>query len=48
MEGTIPDGMAGEIIRDTITPRFRQGQFAEGIEAGVRQIVETIARQKQI
>ncbi|MBI3781565.1 MAG: TPM domain-containing protein [candidate division NC10 bacterium] len=48
LEGTIPDGMAGEIIRETITPRFRQGEFAEGIETGVRQIVETIARQKQI
>ncbi len=48
LEGTIPDGLAGEIIRETITPRFRQGQFAEGIETGVRQIVETIARQKQI
>ena len=48
LEGTIPDGLAGEIIRETITPRFRQGRFAEGIETGVRQIVETIARQKQI
>lgn len=48
LEGTIPDGLAGEIIRETIAPRFRQGRFAEGVEAGVRQIVETIARQKQI
>ena len=48
LEGTIPDGLAGEIIRETITPRFRQGRFAEGIETGVRQIVETIARQKHI
>jgi uncharacterized protein len=48
LEGTIPDGLAGEIIRETITPRFRQGRFAEGIETGVGQIVETIARQKQI
>lgn len=48
LEGTIPDGLAGEILRETITPRFRQGRFAEGIEAGVRQIVETIARQKQL
>ena len=48
LEGTIPDGLAGEIIRDTITPRFRQGRFAEGIETGVRQIVGTVAKQKQI
>jgi len=48
LEGTIPDGLAGEIIRDTITPRFRQGRFAEGIETGVRQIVETIAKERQI
>ncbi len=48
LEGTISDGLAGEIIRDTITPRFRQGRFAEGIEAGVQQIVGTVAKQKQI
>ena len=48
LEGTIPDGLAGEIIRNTITPRFREGRFAEGIEAGVAQIVETIARHKHI
>lgn len=48
LEGTIPDGLAGEIIRDTITPRFREGRFAEGIEAGIARIVETIARHKQI
>jgi len=48
MEGTIPDGLAGEIIRNTITPHFREGRFAEGIEAGVAQIVETIVRHKQI
>lgn len=48
LEGTIPDGLAGEIIRNTITPYFREGRFAEGIEAGVTRIVETIARQKQI
>lgn len=48
LEGTIPDGLAGEIIRETIAPRFRQGRFAEGVEAGVQQIVETIAREKQL
>ena len=48
LEEIIPDGLAGEIIRDTITPRFRQGRFAEGIEAGIARIVETIARHKQI
>jgi uncharacterized protein len=48
LEGTIPDGLAGEIIRNTITPHFREGRFAEGIEAGVAQIVETIARHMQI
>src|SRR5574337_1667407 len=48
LEGTIPDGLAGEIIRDTITPRFREGRFAEGVEAGITRIIETIARHKQI
>lgn len=48
LEETIPDGLAGEIIRNTITPRFREGRFAAGIEAGITEIVEIIARHKRI
>jgi uncharacterized protein len=39
LEGTLPDSLAGEIIRQEIAPRFRQGQFYQGIEAGVDAIM---------
>lgn len=39
LEGVLPDGKAGAIIREVIAPRFRRGDFAGGIEAGVETIM---------
>jgi uncharacterized protein len=39
LEGVLPDGKAGAIIREVIAPRFRRGDFAGGIEAGVEAIM---------
>jgi uncharacterized protein len=39
LEGMLPDSLAGEIIRQEIASRFRQGQFYQGIEAGVNAIM---------
>jgi uncharacterized protein len=39
LEGVLPDGKAGAIIREVIAPRFRRGDFAGGIEAGVDAIM---------
>ena len=38
LEPLINDGKAGEIIRGTILPQFRRGDFAGGIKAGVAQV----------
>ena len=35
LEQYLPDVLAGRIIRDTITPRFKAGDFAGGISAGI-------------
>ena len=35
LEGTLTDSVAGRIIRDVITPAFKQGRFEPGIRAGV-------------
>jgi uncharacterized protein len=35
LEGVMPDAIASRIIREVITPRFRSGDFAGGIEAGI-------------
>ncbi|MGQ0621358.1 MAG: TPM domain-containing protein [Panacagrimonas sp.] len=39
LEGVIPDAIAKRIIEETILPRFRDGDFAGGVEAGVDQIL---------
>ena len=33
LEGAIPDGLAGRIIRDHLAPRFREGAYAAGFAA---------------
>ena len=37
---TLTDAMSGRIIRNTITPAFKQGDFSGGIAAGVAQMIE--------
>ncbi|MBI4059987.1 MAG: TPM domain-containing protein [Elusimicrobia bacterium] len=39
LEGGIPDALAGRIIHDAITPRFRAGDFEGGIQNGVDAII---------
>ncbi len=43
LEGAIPDLMASRIIDQVVTPAFRNGDFAGGIEAGVDHILARIA-----
>ncbi|WP_216936008.1 YgcG family protein [Acinetobacter sp. BY484] len=38
LEGVLPDIVAGRIIHDTITPYFKQGQYAQGIDSGLTEI----------
>jgi uncharacterized protein len=42
LEGAIPDLAAARVIREQITPRFRQGDFAGGIGAGLDSIFRLI------
>ena len=39
LEGTLPDGAAGEIIRTWMTPAFKAGNFDKGIEDGTAAII---------
>lgn len=38
LEGVIPDIIANRIIRDQITPYFKQNQFGQGLVAGVTEV----------
>lgn len=42
LEGAIPDLAAKQIIERAITPRFRQGDYAGGLNAGVDQLAARI------
>jgi uncharacterized protein len=42
LEGRLTDLLAGRIIDDEITPRFKQGDFNAGIVAGVVSIAEAV------
>jgi uncharacterized protein len=39
LEGPLPDGAAGEIIRTWMTPAFKAGNYDKGIEDGVAAII---------
>ncbi|MEQ1638731.1 MAG: YgcG family protein, partial [Methylococcales bacterium] len=43
LEGAIPDAIAKRVISETITPYFKAGDFAGGIDAGVMQLAQLIA-----
>ena len=46
LEGAIPDLAAKQIIDRAITPRFREGDFAGGLNAGVDMITALISGEK--
>jgi len=41
-EGTLTDATASRIIRDLMTPRFREGNYDVGIEAGVTAAIQIL------
>jgi uncharacterized protein len=42
LEGVIPDAVAKRVIAETITPYFKNGDYAGGIDAGVTQLMGLI------
>ncbi|MGP1615766.1 MAG: TPM domain-containing protein, partial [Pollutimonas bauzanensis] len=42
LEGAVPDLLAGRIIREQVTPRFKQGDYAAGITAGVESLAKLV------
>jgi len=45
LEGTLTDAGASRIIRETMTPQFKSGNYEAGIQAGVTAIVQTLEGQ---
>jgi uncharacterized protein len=42
LEGAIPDLAAKRVIAETITPAFKQEQYAQGLDAGINQLMGLI------
>lgn len=42
LEGALTDATSNRIIEETITPLFKQGQYAAGVNAGVAQIMQVV------
>ena len=42
LEGDLPDGLAGEQLR-RMRPYFQQGQYSQGLNVGVRTLIDTLA-----
>jgi uncharacterized protein len=46
LEGILPDGLAGEIIRDNFVPRFRDNDYNGGIRDGVLRVADIVEKQQ--
>jgi uncharacterized protein len=46
LEGILPDGLAGEIIRDNFIPRFRNDDYNGGIRDGVLRVADIVEKQQ--
>jgi len=42
LEGTMPDGVAGSIIRNVMTPYFKNNDYNKGVEEGVKAIINVL------
>ncbi len=42
LEGALPDAIASRIVSETITPRFKTGDYDGGVAAGVDQIISVV------
>ena len=44
LEGVLPDGLAGEVIRQQFTPKFEANDYSGGIKDGVTRLVEIVEK----
>lgn len=48
LEGVLPDGLAGAIIREQFRPRFRDGNYRQGILDGTARVMEVVRRNETL
>ncbi len=48
LEGILPDGLAGTIIRETFRPRFRDDRYADGLLEGSARVIAVVRRNETV
>lgn len=48
LEGVLPDGLAGQIIRETFLPKFRENQYGAGIVEGTTRVAAIVRRNEPL
>jgi len=48
LEGVLPDGLCGEIIRKQMAPNFKAGQFGKGLVSAVATISNLVAKEYNV
>jgi uncharacterized protein len=48
LEGIIPDGFAGQTIREAITPAFRRGEYGPGLVDAATRLINRIGEQRGV
>lgn len=48
LEEQVPDLIAGQIIRNRISPKFKFGQYSEGIETGVDALISRLSGEENL
>lgn len=48
LEGILPDGLAGALIRETFLPRFRDGDYRAGLLEGTARVVDIVRRNETL
>ncbi len=48
LEGVLPDGLAGQIIRETFLPKFRDNQYGAGIVEGTTRVAAIVRRNEPL
>jgi uncharacterized protein len=48
LEGVLPDGLAGAVMRETFLPRFRNDDYRAGILEGMSRVVDIVRRDEPL
>ncbi len=48
LEGILPDGLAGAVMRESFLPSFRNDDYQTGIVTGVRRVAEIVRRNETV